>query len=244
MTIYYTAQFIELGLMLGALFLSALIFRRRVRKSWLIAAAGVIVAGMFALTSGYRLIPEPAFFDQFRYGWWNFLLLGAVSIAVILAMPDGLRRTGMTLRQSGRGVLPAAIVSLAVCGLITYLATIDVFGAPALQLEALAFNAFAVGPAEEIFFRGLVFALVLEAFGATRKILRAEMNWGMIPAALVFGFAHFTSTPGGEEIVFNYFQTLWTCLGGLILAWLRQASGSLLMPYAVHVYGNCIHYFL
>jgi membrane protease YdiL (CAAX protease family) len=244
MTVFLTAHFIELGLMLSVLFLSAFIFRRRVRIGWLLAAAAVIAAGMFAQTSGFRLIPMPDVFRATGWNWWGFLLLGAVSIAVILVMPNGWRRSGVTVRQTGPGVIPALMVSLAVCALITYLATIDVFGAPSLQLDALAFNAFAVGPFEELFFRGVVFALVLEAFGATRIFLRAEMNWGIIPAALVFGFAHFTSTPGGEEIVFNHFLTLWTCIGGLILAWLRLASGSLLMPYGVHVYGNCIHYFL
>lgn len=64
------------------------------------------------------------------------------------------------------------------------MATQNIFGAPDFSWEPFLYNAFAVGPAEELFFRGPICALVLEAFGARKTILKAEMNWGMIPAAL------------------------------------------------------------
>jgi membrane protease YdiL (CAAX protease family) len=242
MSIHLTADLIEIGLMLASLLLTAAIFRKRVQTGWLLASIGAILVGAVAITEGFGLIPEPAIFDRLRFGWFVFALLGAVSLAMIAAIPNGWQRAGLTLAQNGPGVRAALIVSLAVCALITWMGTQDIFGAPRFSLEPLLYNALAVGPAEELFFRGVIFALVLEAFGARKVMLSAEMNWGMIPAALVFGFAHFTSTPGGEEIAFNYFPTLWTTLGGFILAWLRQASGSLLLPYVVHVYGNNIHY--
>ena len=244
MSIPLTADLIELGLMLASLLITGLIFRKRVRFQWFLGSIGAILVGGIAITEGFGLIPEPDIFDALRYNWFVFALIGAVSLALIAAIPNGWQRSGLTLAQNGPGVRAALIVSLSVCALITWMATQDIFGAPNFSWEPLFYNALAVGPAEELFFRGVVFALVLEAFGARKTILGAEMNWGMIPAALVFGFAHFTSTPGGEEIAFNIFPTIWTTLGGFILAWLRQASGSLLLPYVVHVYGNNIHYFL
>ena len=156
MTIYLTAQFIELAAILGALLLSALIFRKHIKVGWLLASVGAIVLGMFALTSGYRLIPIPDFFDQFRFYWWGFFLLGAVSLAIVAAMPNGWQRSGLTLAQRGPGVRAALIVSLAVCALITWIGTQDIFGAPSFDWEAIAFNALAVGPFEELFFRGVI----------------------------------------------------------------------------------------
>ena len=244
MPIPLTADLIEIGLMLASLLITAAIFRKRVQTGWLLASVSAILAGAAAFTQGFDLVPRPEIFDGLRYNWFVFALLGAVSLAIIAAMPNGWQRSGVTLAQNGPGVRWAVFVSLAVCALLTWMATQNIFGAPDFSWEPFLYNAFAVGPAEELFFRGLIFALVLEAFGARKTILKAEMNWGMIPAALVFGFAHFASTPGGVEIAFNYFQTLWTILGGFVLAWMRQASGSLLLPYVVHVYGNNIHYLL
>ncbi|WP_158272085.1 CPBP family intramembrane glutamic endopeptidase [Marinicauda salina] len=233
-----------MGAMLGVLLLSGLIFRKSVRPGWFLASIGAIIVGLGAWARGYGWIHEPAVFDQLSYPWFDYVLLGAVSIAIILAMPDGWRRSGMTLRHTGPGVPWALGLSLALCGFLTYTAVADVFGSPEFELEPVAFNAFASVPVEELFFRGVIVALMLEAFGARRTLLRAEMNWGLIPAAVVFGFGHLTSVSGGEEIVINYFQTLWTVFGGFVLVWLRVATGSLLLPFAVHLYGNLIHFFI
>ena len=261
-----TADLIELATMLGVVVIFALILRKQVRPAWLLASLGAIVAGIAAVHRGFGLIPEPAIFDALRYPWFNFALLAAVSFAIILATPQGRLRSGLTFRQRGPGVVPALLVSLVVCGILTYTAVADVFGTREATVEWISFNLLAIGPVEELFFRGVVFALVLEAFGARRVFLGAEVNWGgsprdaqgparrvflgaevnwgIVPAALVFGFAHFASTPGGEEIVFNYFQTLWTSLGGLVMGYLLQASRSLVLPYVVHMYGNLIQYVL
>lgn len=244
MSIPLTADLIEIGLMLASLLITAAIFRKRVQTGWLLASVGAILVGAVALTQGFGLIPRPEIFNGLSYNWFLFGLLGAVSIALIAAIPNGWQRSGLTLAQIGPGVRSASFVAFAVCALLTWMATQNIFGDPSFRWEPVLYNAFAVGPVEELFFRGVVFALVLEAFGARKTILGAEMNWGMIPAALVFGFAHATSTPAGAEIVFNTYLILWTTLGGFVLAWMRQASGSLLLPYVVHVYGNNIHYLL
>lgn len=238
-----TADLIEMAAMLAALFISALVWRKSVRRGWLLASAGAIIIGVVTWSGVFGLLESPPLFDGLRYPWFDNLLLLVVSLAVILAIPNGLQRAGLTFRQDGPGLIPAMIVAVGLVALLTWTAVTNVFGDPAFSVEPLAFNWLASIPAEQVFFRGLILALVLEAFGARRTVLAAELNWGIIPAGLVFGLAHLTSVSGGE-IVFNTFQTLWTCFGGLLLGWLRQATGSLLLPYGVHAYGNGIHYFI
>ncbi len=66
------------------------------------------------------------------------------------------------------------------------------------------------GLGEETFFRG---------------ILQSEIGW--IPAALLFALAHVGR--GG----FNLFA-LWAVIEGLVLGWLYQLTGNLLVPIIVH----------
>lgn len=245
MTIQHFAELIEVGAMLATLLFFAALFRNRVQWGWLGATVLTLIAGSFLSDRSFWPFETPVFFAQLNYNWLSFLILGVVSLSIIAALPQGWRRCGVRLTHDGPGVNTALTVALALGGLLTAFALMDVFGqGPRDDYEAITFNLLAVSPSEELFFRGIVLALCLETFGARQTILRAELNWGLVPAALIFGFAHLTSTPGGETIAFNWAMTAYTSWGGLMLAWMRQASGSLALPIAVHGYGNAIQYIL
>ncbi|MBI1801740.1 MAG: CPBP family intramembrane metalloprotease, partial [Chloroflexi bacterium] len=75
---------------------------------------------------------------------------------------------------------------------------------------------------------GLLAALGEETF--FRGIVQAEL--GLVPAALLFALLH-----GGRG--FNLLA-LWAVLEGLLLGWLYQLSGNLLLPMIAHgVHDTC-----
>lgn len=83
----------------------------------------------------------------------------------------------------------------------------------------LLFGALGAPLAEEIFFRGYLFA---------RFKAEGQVGFGIAASALLFGVVHFTD-PYNIPIISLY---------GVILAWLYHRTGSLLAPLAAHVVNN------
>lgn len=87
-----------------------------------------------------------------------------------------------------------------------------------------------VGVGEEILFRGLLQGALDEVLGRPWKIGGAQVGWGWIIQAVLFGITH--PLLAGDASLWGW--GLWTAAAGLAFGWLRARSGTILAPGLVH----------
>jgi membrane protease YdiL (CAAX protease family) len=93
------------------------------------------------------------------------------------------------------------------------------------------------GLEEEAFFRGVLLLALNEAFLGRRNVLAADLGWGALLSSVLFGSAHGIAFDHGVP-TFTAMAFLTTFLSALILAWLRERTGSLVAPVIGHNVGN------
>lgn len=213
----------------------------RVRWAWLAIAFGLFIIHDMALTSlwgGFDL-------DAVESAWnWEGRIF---STLILLALAIFLFRrrwevTGLTLDQRGPAPLAALAVSLLLCALFAAAAFWMVPGPMLLSGEDIAFQATMPGFEGELFFRGLLLGALDQAFGRPLKILAVPMGWGAVASAMLFAAAHSLALSPGLVLAMDISQSAWLFPAGLILAWIRNATGSIAMPVIVHNWANAVFY--
>ncbi|MCD4833811.1 MAG: CPBP family intramembrane metalloprotease [Bacteroidales bacterium] len=101
-------------------------------------------------------------------------------------------------------------------------------------LETHLFQLTMPGIAEELAFRGLFLGLLNNAFKKSCRIFGAELSWGVVVTSLLFGLWHGIGFDNTSNFYFNFEPFLMTLLAGFTLAWLREKTGSLLIPVLFH----------
>lgn len=202
---------------------------------WLLVAAGLVFVNDAALTNGFGAFPN--LFPGADWNWQGKLLALAITLAVAAHPAFGWRRSGLTLVQNREGRAAAYIVALVVVAVFAGLALS--METPPHDSEALAFQLTMPGLEEEPFYRGVLLLALNEAFRGTRRVLGTRLGWGAIVSSILFGLVHaFDYSAGAFE--FDWMTMLLTALPALILVWLRERTGSLLLPILLHNFGNSI----
>ncbi len=88
-----------------------------------------------------------------------------------------------------------------------------------------------VAPAEEALFRGCIQSRLNLAFGRPFCTWGIRWGWGLVIAALLFGFWHLALNPSAASAGP---QALWTFFAGLIFGIVREKSGSVAAPALLH----------
>lgn len=101
-------------------------------------------------------------------------------------------------------------------------------------LETHLFQLTMPGIAEELAFRGVFLGLLNNVFTKSRRILGAEIGWGVVVTSLLFGFCHGIGFDNTSNLYFNIEPILMALIAGFLLAWLREKTGSLLIPVLFH----------
>jgi membrane protease YdiL (CAAX protease family) len=98
--------------------------------------------------------------------------------------------------------------------------------------EVLSATAFG----EEIFFRGYVQSRLNEAFGRPFLLGSVRFGWGLILCSVLFGFLHTLNTVDyfHDRFTFAWGWGLQTFFSGLLFGYLRERSGSIVLPAIVH----------
>jgi uncharacterized protein len=107
----------------------------------------------------------------------------------------------------------------------------------------LFFEGIYVGPTEEIPFRGLLQTFLMQRTSGRIRFWKYEMHVAGVILALLFALAHFTSF---------WTMNFWIALGqqiyafalGILYAYWREKSGSLLAPIIGHNMGDGVEYVL
>ncbi|MGE5624045.1 MAG: lysostaphin resistance A-like protein [Bacillota bacterium] len=112
------------------------------------------------------------------------------------------------------------------------------FGA---DLPAYVYEGTMPGLAEEFAYRGVLLALLNEAFGRPWKFAGIRLGWGFVIVTAMFGFLH-----GIDATSFGDFHIYWSgmifpVLTGVVLAWLRERTGSVWPGVLFHNFVNLIN---
>ena len=184
----------------------------RPRRDLVIAAAAAAAGiGFSALRIGFGLdaaglLPEVA----------AFVGLGVVAAGLLLGSGMSAAAVGLSVPRRTGVLLCPAVALLAFLGVAAVTGTP---GAPTPRtvLIAIALYAGAVAPAEELLFRGVLFAAVERLAGPVAAV---------VVSAAAFAVAHLP--------VYGVGALPLMLAGGLVLGWCRAWSRSLVAPTAVH----------
>lgn len=223
------------GIILTVCVVGAVLHRGRVVWGWIAAALILIVVHDALLTNGWGLVALPGIGET--WNWTGKLLALAGTLAVAAHPTVGYRRSGLTFAQDRRG-LPGALTVSALLVLV--------FGGLAIWMggeggstEDFAFQMTMPGIEEEIFYRGVLLLMLNEAFGRPLRVFGAPMGWAAVLTSLAFGLDHAFSVSDGA-FSFDVLTLVLTGGPALILVWLREKTGSLLLPILLHNYANVV----
>lgn len=233
------AQMQEFILMLGQIgavavlgAIGALTFRKSFRLSWFLVALGLYALYDLLLTRFFFTLPNfPPAAD------WNWLgkVMAIAAMLAIAALPAfGFRRCGLTLKQERGWPMALAVLAL-FCALFFYWAWSD--GEGPANAETIAFQWTMPGLDEEIFYRGVLLLAMNEAFRARLPVLGAPIGYGGVLTSVLFGLAHGLSYEDGA-FAFDAMIFAMTGVPSLVLLWLREKTGSVVMPIIAHNVAN------
>ncbi len=224
---------IETGILAGLGLVGAVLFRGSVRWKWLMAALVLNLAYQALLTRGFWLVPDP--FTAADWNWAGKLAALAGTLAVMALPAFGWKRCGMTLDQGPRW--GGAIVMFAGLAVLFFgLALSGADGRPD-NLETIVFQWTMPGLDEELFYRGTLLLALNEAFRAKANALGAPIGYGGLLATVLFGLTHALSYKAGA-VDFDLMTFAMTGVPALLLLWLRERTGSLLLPVLGHNIAN------
>lgn len=209
--------------------LGALVFRRSFDARWFAGALALYFLYDLLLTRGFFLIPNLP-----EGASWNWLgkAMSLAGMLVIAALPMfGFTRSGITLRQKS-GWIGAFAVFAVLSAVILYFAVTTGDGQPD-DAETIAYQWSMPGLDEEVFYRGVLLLAMNEAFRAKANVLGAPIGYGGLLTAVFFGLAHAMGY-GAEGFSFDAMTFAMTGVPSLILLWMRERSGSVLIPILAH----------
>ncbi len=203
---------------------------------WLFVAAGLVVINDALLTNFYGALPY--LFGASDWNWQGKLLALAATLAIASHPAFGWRRSGLTLKQNAGSLRAAVPVAALYC--LFFLALAFSFPNEPASGETLAFQLSMPGLEEEPLYRGILLLALNEAFRGRIRLLGIDWGWGALLSCTLFGLAHALSYSAGDGFRFDAITMALTAIPSFLAVWLRERTGSLLLPVAVHNFGNAI----
>ena len=205
--------------------------------------AGFACLVYFLLLRSRGELPSPAFLDELDRNWFGKTLSIAGTIAMLYFLPRvGFLDAGVTWKQN-EGSLKPVIIAAAVVVLSMTFASYAFGPSPNTSVENLLWQATMPGIDEELFMRGLLLLLLHQAFGKGLNIWGAETGWGFWLVTVTFGLLH-GATIEGSDVDIDISVTMATGFMGFILAWMRERTGSLVVPVLFHNVSNVAQAFV
>jgi membrane protease YdiL (CAAX protease family) len=197
--------------------------------------------GGLACTAAYWLIiilsseaqGMVASLSDLRWNWVGKVCAIFGTLLLIRIIPSlAWREVGLSLGLNPGSVRSTLVVAAILCGFAWLLEAIANDGTDT-SVERLLFQSLMPGVDEELFMRGLLLALFVRAFGASRLVAGASFGAAELALTFLFAAGHGLRVVNGAiALDFPAFAT--TAFLGAGLAWLRQRTGSLGPSILVH----------
>lgn len=227
-----TEIFLQVGVIAALGGMLAFLTPKSFRARWLIVALLLMVFHDALLLRLYGLLPN--FFPDSSWNWTG-KLLALLGILGIAALPSfGWRESGITFPQtknSGVAWIVFGIFATAVFAAAIY------FGDGRDDWDTVLFQWSMPGIQEELFYRGVLLLALNEAFTARVRAAGAEIGWGGILATVAFGLIH-SLFYGDGGVSFDALAFAITGGPALLVLWLREKTGSVLLPILAHNVAN------
>lgn len=224
------------AILLGIGLLLGLTGQKNFSPGWLVAAVLMVVANDAVLTNAYGLVPT--MLPGSEWNWQGKALALLLSLLIAAHPALGWRRSGLTLKQAS-GSLLAAGVALGLYALFFLAIALAFPGAPATA-ETIAFQLTMPGIEEELFYRGILLLALNEAFRGRVRLLGVDWGWGALLSCVAFGLAHAFSWTAESGIGFDPLYFALTAIPSLLAVWMRERTGSLVLPMVAHNLGNSL----
>jgi len=221
------------GILLAVAIFVFAILRQQISAANLAGAIAVLVAYGASIVWLPDQIAWPAWVNSLNWNWTGKLNSIVTTLSLILLWP-GLSATdaGLTSSHKDGSVGPALLAVAILCASAIVLQSLVADGSDT-RMETILFEATLPGIDEELAFRGLMAALLARAFIRQTPILGAPMGWGDLALCLVFAAGHGLMFIQ-QQIHFDPFSFGYTGFVGAGLLWMRQRTGSLLLPVLTH----------
>lgn len=214
------------GLLILSL-IAAGVNRGQVRWRWIVIAVLAVALHDVALTRfGHLLPPWPTLDADWNVSGKLYAIVAVLVMAALLRMPRS--ELGLVMGTGAR-----ARLGWIVCiGLVAALAGLAlVMPGERAPWSTLAYQATLPGLAEELFYRGLLLALLMRAFAPAGD--RAAVVTAAVMVTALFVQAHVLIAGDGRVEVHPAGGTT-SLIVGTVLVWLRLRTGGLAAPVLLH----------
>lgn len=109
---------------------------------------------------------------------------------------------------------------------------------PHVKLPALLYQATMPGLAEEFVYRGMLLMLLDKSFGRPWRLLGTQFGSGLIIVSVLFGLMHGLDIQGFGIRQVYWPEMVYAFIMGVILAWLRERTGSVWPGVVFHNFAN------
>jgi membrane protease YdiL (CAAX protease family) len=195
--------------------------------------AGVSFAIYIVALRSRSVLPRPGLIAGLELNWVGKSLSLLSTCAILRLLPSvSFREAGVTWDQAAGSLRPAIAVSV-ITILSATVASAMISSSPNLSWEWLLFQATMPGLDEELFLRGLMLLLFHQAFGKNMSMAGAETGWGLWLTTVLFGLLHGVAWADGS-LQINIAAIVFTGFVGLVAGWIRERTGSLVVPVLFH----------
>lgn len=182
-------------------------------------------------------------FTLFPGEQWNWSGKIAVMVAAVVFLYTNNKITsseaGWTFKLKPKSLWPAIGVGIIILGL-RLLFKLSGGTQKAFDTETFAFQATLPGLTEELIYRGLLLGFLNKIFTPSANIIRAPVGWGALMVSLLFGLVHGFNLNEHLQLIVNSQKLFMTFGLGLILAWLKQRTQSIIPAIVFHNLWNLI----
>lgn len=179
----------------------------------------------------------------------KFLGLVIALIAIVLACKSSShinrQNLGLTLKQNEGSLVPSLLMSVGVIGVAVALHIVmGKAGSDAASSFELISYPILAGLDEELIYRGLLMTLFVLAFnGRSVRFFGADLTYGGMLALVLYAVIHGVRIDNGG-LSLAVFGVGLTFFYGAVFLWVRERSGSLLLPVLAHNLVNTVGWIL
>jgi CAAX protease family protein len=181
------------------------------------------IVGTAIIPVAISFIPA-SFFDHKK--WLGALIMAVVQIALLFALGWLLKRKP-TMTENGILVGAASLM---------FYSNFAQNDALRNAISAFVFYILFIGLGEELLFRGYIQSRLNAAFGRPFQFYGVHWGWGAIIMSVLFGLMHVLNI---ASLVLGNWQPewwwgFWTFFGGLVFAFVREKTSSIVAPAILH----------
>lgn len=224
------------GVLLALTFILGLARGAKIHVGWLLTAFFFSLLSTLTQYWGAHLIP-------FEWNWVGKALDVCLSLVLATVLWFTVRKppsaAGLTFAQKPGSILPAIVATFVILA-FTIGAELWAYDGVDLGAERLAFQATMPGLDEEMFWRGVFLLAMNEAVrGGRVSLFNADITWAGLLITVLFGLSHGMRWTEGT-FAFSWDAIVITGAIGFGLYWLRERTGSVIIPIIVHNLSNVL----